>query len=66
MEVVKMMACLLAEIKTNQEKMDANLEEMKGSQEYLKEEMLAKMETSQERVDVKLDAHHERIRMNSS
>jgi N-formylglutamate amidohydrolase len=72
LEMEKMMECLLdnikAEIRTNQEKTDANLRQMTAGQELLKEEMLAKMETDkvrmeakQEKLDAKLDAHHERM-----
>jgi hypothetical protein len=50
MEMEQMKACLLAEMKTNQAKTNANLMEMRASQELLKEEMLAK-----------LDGHHERM-----
>jgi hypothetical protein len=53
----QMMACL-TEMKTNQAKADANLQEMEeeitASQEHPKEEMLAKMETNQERMDAKI------------
>jgi hypothetical protein len=35
MEVEQMMACLLAEIRTNGEKMDANQAQMKTNQEML-------------------------------
>jgi hypothetical protein len=62
MEMEQMKAHLLAEIKddikTNQGKADANLkemkEEMRASQELLKDEMLAKMETNHEKVDAKI------------
>jgi hypothetical protein len=62
MELEQMMACLLAEMKTNQVKMDANLKEMKevrAGQEHLKEEMRACQELKEEML-AKLDAHHER------
>jgi hypothetical protein len=64
-EMEQMMACLLAEMKTNQARTAASLkemkEEMRAGQELLKEEMLTKMETDEERTDAKLDAHHERM-----
>jgi hypothetical protein len=43
----EMIACLLAEIRTDQE--------------LLKEKMLAKMKTNQEKVMVKFDAHHDKL-----
>jgi TATA-binding protein-associated factor Taf7 len=46
---------MLADIRTNQSKADANLKEIRASQELLKEEMLAKMEakidTNQEKME---------------
>jgi phenylalanyl-tRNA synthetase alpha subunit len=64
----QMMACLLAEIRTYEAKMNANLKEMKeemragqqhlkeklrAGKELLKKEMLAKMETDQEIMEAK-------------
>jgi hypothetical protein len=54
--VEQMMSRLLAEMKTNQAKMDTSLKEMRAGQELLKEKMLAKVETNQERMGAKTDA----------
>jgi hypothetical protein len=48
-------------IQNNQEKMDANLMEIRAGQEHLKEEMLTKMETNRERMDAKIDTNQENI-----
>jgi hypothetical protein len=52
-----MMARLLAEIKaeirSNKAKTDANLKEMRASQELLKQKNVAKMENNQEEMEAK-------------
>jgi hypothetical protein len=71
-EVEQMMACLLAEIRTDKEKMDANQaktdanqrgmrERMRDGQKHLKEEMRAGQELLKQEMLAKLDAHHERM-----
>jgi hypothetical protein len=70
-KVEQMMAHVLAEMRTNREKMDTkqvemrasqqHLEEEKASQELLKSEMLSKMETNQEKLDMKVDANQEKM-----
>jgi hypothetical protein len=58
MKIDQIMERLLAEIRTNEAKGDANLKEMK-------EEMTARLEekidTNQEKMIAKFDAHHERM-----
>jgi hypothetical protein len=53
----QIMARLLAEMRTNQEKTNANLKKMKANHE----EVMAIMETNQEKMMAKLDARHERM-----
>jgi hypothetical protein len=53
----EMMACLLAEMKINQAKTNANLKEMRVSQKLLKEEMLAKLNGHHERMMARMDSH---------
>jgi hypothetical protein len=71
-EVEQMMACLLAEVRTNREKLavseakpDASLrevrEEMRACQELLKEEMLGKLDAYHERMIARMDSWLEQM-----
>lgn len=61
-----MMACLLAEIRTNQAKADGNLQEMMeeitAHQELLKQEMLAKLNVYPKRMMARMDSQLENMK----